>query len=244
MGKTEDEKGSYLTAVTYNIRGWMGMDRRRDPDRIVKILQRLHADVIALQEATITENGETWPSLKQLARATGMQVIPGPTLFRKDSDFGNVLLVAHPVGGARNVNLGITGREPRGAIVANLSIDERSVEVIGTHLGLTRIERRKQIDILIKEIDLSPGNVVVLLGDLNEWNPMSKNLGKLKRHFGNPRALPTYPSFFPLFALDRVMARPNQALTDTKTVWNGVTRIASDHLPVRATIRVDLSGEP
>ena len=40
-----------LTVASYNIHTAVGLDRKRDPDRILAILAEIDADVIALQEA-------------------------------------------------------------------------------------------------------------------------------------------------------------------------------------------------
>ena len=46
---TDIDKG--LRIASYNIRKAKGLDRRRDPGRILRVLNGLDADVIALQEA-------------------------------------------------------------------------------------------------------------------------------------------------------------------------------------------------
>ena len=40
-----------LTFASYNIHKAVGLDRRRDPERILAVLREIDADVIALQEA-------------------------------------------------------------------------------------------------------------------------------------------------------------------------------------------------
>ena len=40
-----------IRVASYNIRKAVGLDRRRDPERILAILNELGADVVALQEA-------------------------------------------------------------------------------------------------------------------------------------------------------------------------------------------------
>ena len=40
-----------LKVASYNIHKAVGLDRQRDPDRIMTILREIDADVIALQEA-------------------------------------------------------------------------------------------------------------------------------------------------------------------------------------------------
>ncbi|PZO72108.1 MAG: endonuclease, partial [Pelagerythrobacter marensis] len=39
-----------LTFASYNIHKAVGLDRRRDPDRILAVLREVDADIIALQE--------------------------------------------------------------------------------------------------------------------------------------------------------------------------------------------------
>jgi endonuclease/exonuclease/phosphatase family metal-dependent hydrolase len=40
-----------ITVASYNIRKAVGLDRRRDPGRIIAILAEIDADIVALQEA-------------------------------------------------------------------------------------------------------------------------------------------------------------------------------------------------
>jgi endonuclease/exonuclease/phosphatase family metal-dependent hydrolase len=40
-----------LKVASYNIRKAIGLDRKRDPDRIISVLREVDADIIALQEA-------------------------------------------------------------------------------------------------------------------------------------------------------------------------------------------------
>jgi endonuclease/exonuclease/phosphatase family metal-dependent hydrolase len=74
------------------------------------------------------------------------------------------------------------------------------------------------------------------MGDLNEWFPPGRPARWLHRHFGWGPAPPTFPSTFPLFALDRILVRPPAALVELRVLRSPQARIASDHLPLRATI--------
>ncbi len=38
-----------LKVASYNIRKAIGLDRKRDPDRIISVLREVDADIIALQ---------------------------------------------------------------------------------------------------------------------------------------------------------------------------------------------------
>jgi len=51
MGMSEKDKS--LRVASYNIRKAKGLDRRRDPGRILKVLNGLDADIITLQEADL-----------------------------------------------------------------------------------------------------------------------------------------------------------------------------------------------
>jgi endonuclease/exonuclease/phosphatase family metal-dependent hydrolase len=43
----------------------------------------------------------------------------------------------------------------------------------------------------------------------------------------------------PLFALDRIWVLPREALLEVRAHTTDLTRIASDHLPVRAVVDLD-----
>ena len=44
--------GTTFRAATYNVHGCVGTDGRHDPDRIIRVIRELDADVVALQEFT------------------------------------------------------------------------------------------------------------------------------------------------------------------------------------------------
>ena len=43
--------GATITLASYNMRKAIGLDRRRDPKRVLEVLREIDADIIALQEA-------------------------------------------------------------------------------------------------------------------------------------------------------------------------------------------------
>ena len=43
--------GSCITLASYNMHKAVGLDGRRDPHRVLKVLQEIDADIVALQEA-------------------------------------------------------------------------------------------------------------------------------------------------------------------------------------------------
>ena len=80
----------------------------------------------------------------------------------------------------------------------------------------------------------------LLLGDLNEWRLGGKSsLQNFGPDFGPlTAALPSFPSRFPLFALDRILGNPHDLISGIEVHDTPLARIASDHLPIKA--RIDL----
>jgi endonuclease/exonuclease/phosphatase family metal-dependent hydrolase len=236
-----------ISVATYNIHQCIGTDGRCDPERVAKVLQELGADILALQEVDATAAGiHESGQVDYLAAATGMQAVAGLMIRRHIADFGNVLLSAHPIKEVRHIDLSIPGREPRGAIDADLEIDGAPVRVIVTHLGLGARERRKQVKKLLQAIAHPDGTenmrLTILLGDINEWAPLTRPLRWINARMGRPPAARTFPASFPVFALDRIWVRPAQALSDMRVHITPVTRVASDHLPIAANIDLGLPG--
>ena len=225
-----------FSAASYNIHQGVGADGRRDDRRIVRVLQSLDAGIIGLQEVDSQASGDEMFQLKYLTRETGLKAIAGPTLRRRDSDFGNVLLTRYKILNVRNVDLSVSRREPRGAIDVDLDIGGTIVRVIVTHLGLSGRERRRQTRMLSELVAERRDRMVVVLGDLNEWHPYGRSLRSMARYFGKSARLRTFPSWLPLFALDRIWVWPEQALVETKVHRLAPARSASDHLPIKAKI--------
>ena len=109
--------------------------------------------------------------------------------------------------------------------------------MIVTHLGLFAAERRYQMRRLLEIIRGNPiQERIVVLGDMNEWLPLSRPLRWLNGILGRSVAERTFPSRWPLFALDRVWVRPRHALLALKAHRSSLAMAASDHLPVKAIV--------
>jgi endonuclease/exonuclease/phosphatase family metal-dependent hydrolase len=232
-----------FAVVSYNIHQCVGLDGRRDVARIARVLGGLNAQLIGLQEVgTDIEDGRTSSQMEYLAQATGLQAIAGPTIERQTGPYGNVLLTSWRVLDSRLLDLSVPGYEPRGAIDADLSIEGRLVRVIVTHLGLRAAERRYQVRRILEALSKGQTRCIILLGDINEWVLRSRPLRWLYARFGTPPAPRTFPSWLPLFALDRIWVLPRQVLLEVHAHATPLSRIASDHLPVKGLIAPDPEG--
>src|SRR4029078_9170339 len=128
-----------------------------------------------------------------------------------DGPFGNALLTRRKVLEVRQLSLGYGKREPRSAFDVDLEVAGEKVRVIGTHLGLFAAERRWQVRKLLEMVKNTEERLVVL-GDITEWFPFSRPLRCFNRLLGRSVAERSFPSRWPLFALDRVWVRPRPAL--------------------------------
>jgi len=221
-----------LRLATWNIHAGIGRDRRYDPGRIIAVLQELHADIIALQEvASLAAHGEF---LGQVRSALDVHVVAGRTLTRHAADYGNALLSRFPVKETANIDLTVGRHEPRGAIDARIDVDGRELRVLSTHLGLRPAERRKQVRRILSALDTDAQSPVILMGDVNEWYLWGRPVRWLHARFRATPAPATYPAQRPVFALDRIWARPVQYLSAVTVHRSALAHVASDHLPLTA----------
>jgi endonuclease/exonuclease/phosphatase family metal-dependent hydrolase len=228
-----------LVFASYNIHRCIGIDGRHEPDRVAAVIRELDADVIALQEVDARYHVEDGlDQIVHLAAASGLEAVPGPVLRSHRGTYGNGLLVRAGVVDVRHVDLSHRNRERRGALDVDLEIEDRRVRVVAAHLGLRALERRRQIGRLLNLLRDHTEAPLVLLGDFNEWFARSPLLGRLHRRFGPMPSLRTFPSRFPVFALDRIWVQPRASLLGVSVHRSPLARAASDHLPLTARVRV------
>jgi len=241
--------------ASYNIHQCMGTDGQREPARIARVLREIKPDLIGLQEVDSVIGGASGSAqLDYLSGSLGLQAISGPTILRHDGHYGNALLTGHPVVGVRHIDLTVYPREPRAAIDADIDVRGTVVRFIVTHLGLLPGERRFQVQRLVAALDregdagrvgIAPGRrPVVLCGDINEWFAIGRPLRWLDARLGPRPGLRTFPSSLPLFALDRIWARPGAVMPRLAVHDSAAARVASDHLPVVAELDLGVLWPP
>ncbi len=225
-----------LTIATYNVHQWFGADGRRDLDRGVRVIRELDADIVGLQEVTVPHQDEIGRMEDRLALSTGMRVVFGPTMLRGDTSFGNVLLHRYDILETCHHDLTVEGREPRGVIDIVLRVEGKRIRTLTTHLGVRAWERERQVRHLLRLLDAPSGDLVCLMGDFNYWLPVGGPLSELNRWFGGGPFARTFPARLPLLPLDRVWVRPRARLGPVRAHTSRLARVASDHLPLKATL--------
>jgi endonuclease/exonuclease/phosphatase family metal-dependent hydrolase len=233
-----------LKIATYNIHGglitWTAKSERQMAARIARVIAEIDADVVALQEVPLG-GSETPDVLSHLREATGMFAVEGPTLDSPKRRYGNAVLSRFPVRAARTLDLSFHRREPRGALDADIECGGGVIRVVATHLGLSASERSTQVRTLLAAFDNSE-LPVILVGDINEWFVRGRALRTLVSHFRRAPAPRTFPTFCPVFALDRIWMHPGEYLIDVTVHRSALARTASDHYPLVANIRVPAIG--
>ncbi|MBO0902100.1 endonuclease/exonuclease/phosphatase family protein [Jiella sonneratiae] len=227
-----------LRVASYNIRKSVGTDWRRRPLEILAVLNEIDADVVALQEVD-RRFGTRTSSLppKAIREATRYHPValgarPGGLGFH-----GNAILVREGIEVLSATCLTLPALEPRGAAIADLRIGKARLRIVGMHLGLLGLWRRRQAEAILACLEgLEPSLPTVMMGDLNEWNPEGRCLAHFARRHRVVMPGRSFPSRMPLGALDRFVLSRDVSLIDAGVHLSNRSRGASDHLPVFADI--------
>jgi endonuclease/exonuclease/phosphatase family metal-dependent hydrolase len=228
-----------IRVASYNMRKAIGTDRRRRPERTLEVLRELDADVIALQEAD--------RRFGTRASAIPLHMIEEHSDYKpvafdaRDGSLGwhgNALLVRKGVDVVHRELLHLPSLEPRGAVMADISLNGEALRVVGMHLDLSGLWRRQQAKAILHHLETrEAGTPAVLMGDLNEWSVR----GGCLRDFGHHLAFADCGRSFhvrrPVARLDRIMVTPGLGIEECGVHHSAAARKASDHYPVWAKLR-------
>ena len=227
-----------IKVASYNIRKGIGTDRIRSPDRILHVLREIDADVIALQEAD-RRFGRRAAILSphHLEDHSPWKAVPFGKREHSSGWHGNVLLVRKDAQVMDCEAIHLPTLEPRGAVMADLRINGDRVRIVGMHLDLSGLMRRRQADAILAYLDASAERLpTVMMGDLNEWTRHSGCLKNFAERFTIAATGPSFHARRPVGRLDRIMASPDLRITDCGVHHSPSSRTASDHLPIWARI--------
>ena len=228
-----------LTFASYNIHKGVGMDRRRDPERIMAVLHEIDADIVALQEAD-RRIGER-PSVIQRRdiEDSHWHVAPVAKRARSIGWHGNAILVRKGLEIGECHALDLPTIEPRGAASAEVTVEGHRLRVIGTHLDLSGIKRRDQIRSLLGFVaDRGSAVPTVIMGDFNQWGRTTGAMREFAAGWSMIAPGKSYPSNRPLAQLDRIVTCGRWHCHESKVHHTALSAVASDHLPVIARLKL------
>ncbi len=249
--------GVILRAMTYNIHSCVGTDKKVAPERIARVIDDSAADIVALQEVDngiprthhrdqakllaemLNMEGFFFPVVKNGHQKYGLAVL---SRFKRIAVHYDWLPTLYP---QLRLNL-----QKRGCIRTTLETPAGAVLFYNTHLGLYRLERRRQLRALLGESWLAalpqPQTApVILCGDFNAgrlspvYRGLSRSLIDVQKVLTNPgRAKATFPSRRPLLRLDHIFVSRHFRILNVKVPKTHATQLASDHLPILADLEL------
>jgi endonuclease/exonuclease/phosphatase family metal-dependent hydrolase len=227
-----------LKVATYNVRKCIGTDRRRDPARVLDVLAEVDADIVALQEAD-RRFGQRASAIPHHMFLENSAYAPVELAGRAHGIgwHGNAILVRRGIEVRHAEPLVIPTLEPRGAVVAELRVDGRSLRILGVHLDLSGLWRRRQIRAILAHLDGAAHMPTIILGDFNQWS----DRGALSEFaFHHHRLVKTPPSFHsrrPVARLDRIIVSHDIVVKEADSHASPLAKLASDHLPLWAVVQ-------
>jgi len=240
-----------ITVMTYNVHSCIGRNSRACPSKTAGVIASYNPDIIALQELDMgLFRSGLMDQAAVIAEQLKMNYHFHPSIKVEQGEYGNAILSKYPLRLIKADELPTLhdkkDLEKRGAIWAEISIDNYKIQIINTHLGLNKKERLIQTDTLLSTDWLNHPACkppLIFCGDLNS-TPSSKIYNKIKgvlvdvqqRKNCHPRN--TWPSWFPFRRIDYIFVSRDITVNKFLVPRRLSIRLASDHLPLLAELRI------
>ncbi|QQV78667.1 endonuclease/exonuclease/phosphatase family protein [Sphingomonas aliaeris] len=227
-----------IKVASYNIHKGIGLDRRRDPMRILEVLREIDADVVALQEADRRFGAKACViPVHTLEEHSPWKAIPFGVNAGSMGWHGNVLLVRKDAVVMDSEAIHLPALEPRGAVMADVRANGVPVRIVGMHLDLSGLWRRRQAQAITTHVDAcATRHPTVMMGDLNEWSAGSGCLRDFGKDYDFATTGPSFHVRRPVARLDRIMVSRDFKVLDAGAHQSAASRKASDHLPIWAVL--------
>lgn len=250
-----------LKILTYNIhKGNNWLNTADVLHHIKKGIHDLDLDLCFLQEVQGGKKlaGDFETQFEFLADSVWHHYSYGKNAVYPDSHHGNAILTKYPIQRYHNLNITTNRFEKRGLLHCEISIldgnEATCLHLLNTHLNLTEGGRSQQTEFIAEYVaeHIPENHPLILAGDLNDWNgqiskkikakmnltevqfaseKISESVQPSRLNFGLKKRVATFPSFFPIFHLDRVFYR-NLKIEDTEVLDFAPWTKLSDHLPL------------
>ncbi|MEN6385246.1 MAG: endonuclease/exonuclease/phosphatase family protein [Phycisphaerales bacterium] len=241
-----------IRVMTYNVHGCVGIDGGLSPARIAKVICRYKPDIVALQELDVgrMRSGRE-DQAKIIAQCLNMEHHFNPTVKIEEETFGDAILSTYPMSLVKADSLAIKPRfaflEPRGALWIQIRFQNKILQFINTHLGLNGPERIIHTKELIAQNWLGHPQCidpVILCGDFNSrpnsqiFRMLKKRLYSAQSQAGLKKHKGTWFGRWPIICLDHILVSPELEVVKIEVADSYLARIASDHRPLIADIKI------
>ena len=242
--------------MTYNVHSCIGVDAQLSPERIAEVIAQGNPDVVCLQELDFGRvRTQRQYQAEIIAGKLGMEFHFFAAIRLEEEHYGDAILSRHPLRLERAALLpwpkSPLAFEPRGALWASLACEGRRWQIINTHLGLGRAERRMQAAALASAEWIGAAArqpPLIVCGDFNS-RPGSKVHRILAGPVTDAQLLAggarqrTFSTRLPVLCLDYVFVSPGVRVTGLRTIRTPLARIASDHFPLVAEMTAEREPE-
>jgi endonuclease/exonuclease/phosphatase family metal-dependent hydrolase len=244
----------HLRFLTYNVHKCIGgIDRKYDPERIRQTISHYNPDIVLLQEVDHgvkrSNHDRQVDTLGELLGLRHRTWFPNVKV-RGGGEYGNAILSRFPWTETLNIDLTVPPKKRRSVLHARYRVrlgtprsrrqHTRTLHVFNMHLGLSGIERKKQLKKFLESESFSrlhDNTPVIVAGDFNDvWGTLGTKLLEPAGFRGTAQPLKTFPSYAPVRALDSIYVRGRVELRQIQRSRLGVAKQASDHLPLIADI--------
>jgi endonuclease/exonuclease/phosphatase family metal-dependent hydrolase len=235
--------------ITYNVHSCVGTDAQLSVRRVAQVIARAEADVVCLQEIDVGRRRTRGiDQARELAAALSMEVHFHPAIRLAEEAYGDAILSRHPLELRQAAALptvpSVIPIERRGALWAAVRIDGVEWQVINTHFGLGRTERRVQARSLASEAwagAVPRDRPLVVCGDFNS-RPASRTISILGERLRDAQVASaagheaTFATYLPVLCLDYVFVGQGVRIHRTEVIKSAAARVASDHYPLVADL--------
>lgn len=235
-----------ITVMSYNIhKGYDWRGSKFILQEIKQAIDEVGADICLLQEVVGSSlHGETSKqSLSEnqfefLADSVWHHYSYGRNAVFPNRHHGNVTLSKFPIVEYLNHDISTNKLERRGILYTKLQLPHgKHLHLFNTHLNLLEKSRLRQTEMICELIGQIVGDEPFLLaGDFNDWTgKVSKRVSGLlsctHAVLGGKFKTATFPSFRPVFSLDRLFYRGGE-MAEGQILKGPPWDKLSDHLPI------------
>lgn len=248
--------GITLKILSYNIHYEVGMDGKRDIQRIVDVIKDLQPDIVGLQEVSDQLMTDSLARLTGLTGVFGVSTdVEPPNLYHllgipvpeAQLHYGDAILCKLPFSYVGNQSIPSASSSRYEAMAIDIEIGSSDqIRFINTHFDYLETigskEARKAAIEVIEGTFLTPQKQeipAILTGDLNA-TPESAPLRLLEAYGWVTKKEPklfTVPVKEPIKQIDYVLVRP-QKYWKIKSIEVIDEPVASDHLPILMTVEL------